>query len=108
MSKVLLGTCQDNQVEVDGLEIPCDVLNFGKGSSSGLVVLTDGLRPKYLTSNHEDISELIDELKSVLNQVVTVLSGLDAVTTTPGSQAANITQINTLLMGLDDVKENLR
>lgn len=94
MSKMLEATCSAiSIVTADGVPVPgAVILSQGKQVSSGVLIL-DGDKAVYLTSNASDIKTLITNVGTLIDQISAVLTGLDAVTTVPGSNAALITAL---------------
>lgn len=109
MSKILNATCSDaGVVTAEGQTVPAAVvLSEGKKASSG-VLLLEGDKANYLTSSASDIKTLISSLVDIINQIATIATGLDAVTNSPGGQAAAITTLQTLKTQLDATKEQLK
>lgn len=109
MSKVLDAMCNAaGVVTAEGQTVPvATVLSEGKKASSG-VLLMQGEKAAYVTSNASDIKDLISSLVEIINQVAVIATGLDAVTVSPGSQAAAITQLQVLKTQLDLTKEQLK
>lgn len=90
MAKILPASCVTNVVTVEGLSIsPVSILSQGTKSSSGIASV-DQDNVTYITSNASDIVDLITNIGTLIDKIVTVLSGLDAVSTNPGSNAATI------------------
>lgn len=109
MSKILNATCNESGVvTAEGQAVPAAVvLSEGKQASAG-VLLLDGEKANYLTSSAADIKTLISSLVEIINQIATIASGLDAVTVSPGGQAAAIAQLQSLKTELDATKEELK
>ena len=108
MSKMLNATCSaSGQVKVGSDLVPgAEILSEGKKQSSG-ILLIDGDLVKYLASSAGDLKSLITSMVSILDQLATVLSGLDSATNSPGAQAANITALQSLKTQLDQSKDLL-
>lgn len=94
MSKMLEASCSAlSIVTADGVPVPgVTILSQGKQLSSGILIL-DGDKGVYVTSNASDIKTLITNVGTLIDSITAVLSGLDAVTTVPGSNAALITAL---------------
>lgn len=107
MSKFFEASCEDGVVTYQGVEVPAEILSAGLGSSTGLLFFQKD-RAFYLPSSASDIDGLIERLVELTTQLETILSGLDAVSTTPGSQAANITQLGVLKDELDESRGTLK
>lgn len=94
MSKILSATCENNVVKVNGVTVDGPViLSQGKKSSTGVLILQGESAPVYVATNTTDIADLITSVTDLLDKVVTSLTALDAVTVSPGSATASITQI---------------
>lgn len=107
MTKIIAADCSGNVVTADGKTVVAEVLSQGTKPSEGVLAL-DGLKAVYLTSNAADIKKLIEDVVAIINQVSVVLTGLDGVTTTPGSNAAGIVVLTTLKTQLNLTKDNLK
>lgn len=107
MSKILDATCLNSQVTVEGTVIEAEIFSEGMKQSSG-AALFEKDKVYYLTSNATDIKELIESLVIILNQIIIITTALDAVTLSPGSATAAITQLTLLKTQLDLTKENLK
>ena len=109
MSKILDATCsEDGEVTAGGVSVEsAEILSEGTKQSSGLLFL-EADKARYLPSSATDIKELIEALVEIVNQIATIASGLDAVTVSPGSQAAAIAQLQTLKTELEQSKETLK
>lgn len=104
---MLDATCENGVVTCEGQEIDAEILSEGMGSSSGAVIVDKGTA-KYFTSNASDIKDLITSLESIIQQVVLIATALDAVTVSPGSATALITQLTTLKTQLGLTKDQLK
>jgi hypothetical protein len=109
LSRVLDATCSaTGQVTAEGIVIPgVEILSEGTKASSGILIL-DGVKAYYLPSSATDIKDLITRLVSIVNQIQTIATGLDAVTVSPGSNAAAIAALATLKTQLDTSKGSLK
>lgn len=109
MSKILSATCDaTGKVTADGVEVVgAIVLSEGKKASSGVAVM-DGDKVWYLTSNATDLKDAIASLVEIINQIATIATGLDAVTVSPGGQAAAIAQLQVLKTQFEQTKETLK
>lgn len=109
MSKILDATCNAvGVVTAEGQVVESAlVLSEGKKASSG-VLLMEGDKARYLPSNATDIKDLITSLVEIVNQIATIATGLDAVTVSPGTQAANIVALQLLKTELELTKEQLK
>lgn len=107
MSKMLESTCESQVVSVGEVTVAADILSQGNKASAGVVIL-DVDKAKYVTSNASDIRDLIVSLVTIINQIVTIATGLDGVTNSPGAQATNIAQLTTLKTNLDNTKDMLK
>lgn len=109
MSKILDATCNaTGVVTAEGQTVPAaEVLSEGKKASSG-VLLLEGDKARYLPSSATDIKDLISSLVEIINQIATIATGLDAVTVSPGGQAAAIVQLQLMKTQLEATKEQLK
>lgn len=108
MAKVLDAECQNGIVRVDGMEVdPALILSEGTKDSTG-IALIDGPEVTYITSNASDIKETIEELTGILNQVITVLTGLDGATDPAGTQAASIASLEVLKSQFEARKDSIK
>lgn len=109
MSKILDATCDAaGNVKVGGLLVPdAIIMSEGKKASSGLLLI-DGHRPRYFPSSATDIKDLIAAVVGIVDQLTIIATGLDAVTTSPGSVAAAITQLGVLKTQLQQSGEALK
>lgn len=95
MSKILPASCVGKVVTTEGHVIsPATILSEGVKSSTG-VALIEKDKVVYVASNATDIKDLITNIGDVITKITTALTGIDAVTTAPGSNAALITLITT-------------
>lgn len=107
MSKVLPATCQAGVVTVEGKPVQATIQSQGTKSSQGFTILDED-QAIYFPNSSDDIKELITSLVAIINQVATIATGLDGATNSPGAQATNITQLQSLKTQLDATKGNLR
>jgi hypothetical protein len=109
MSKILDATANaSGMVTADGVQVVgAIVLSEGKKASSGVAVI-DGDKVWYLTSSATDIKDLIGSMVEIINQIATIATGLDSVTTSPSSQAAAIAQLQLMKTELEQTKELLK
>ena len=109
MSKILSASCSAlGVVTAEGVTVPsATVLSLGKQASTG-ALLMEGDKAFYITSSATDIKTLIQNMVAILNSVITIATGLDAVSTSPGSQAANIVALTVLKTQLDATKDLLK
>ena len=109
MSRILKATCSaQGKVTCEGVEIPeALVLSEGKAASDGLLFIQKN-QVYYIPSSALDIKGLIESLVGIVDKLILISSGLDGVTTSPGTQAANIAELTTLKVSLDQSKEALR
>lgn len=108
MSKILQATCVAGVVTAEGIPVPAaDVLSEGVMASTGILVMDED-NATYVTSNASDIKTMIENLGSLLDQVIVVLTGLDAVTVSPGSMAAAIALLTTAKTTFVATKEVLK
>lgn len=106
MTKVLNANCEAGQVTCEGLDITAQILSLGQKSSSGCVVISDG-RVYYFASSAPDILEVLEKLDDVFQKTIAVLINLDAVTTTPSSASALISELTSLVADLEEKQGDL-
>ncbi len=75
--------------------------------STGLALIEHD-KVNYITSNATDIKDLITNIGTLVDQIVVALSGIDALTTSPGTNAASIALVSTLKATLVAQKELLK
>jgi hypothetical protein len=96
MSKVIAATCVANIVTADSVPVPvATVLSQGISPSSGVLVMDEG-RAYYIPNNSSDLKDVLVSIDAILQQLLLTLTGLDAVTVSPGSNAALITALGLL------------
>lgn len=105
--RLLEAECQGGVVQVEGTTVQAEILSEGIGQSQGAALL-DGNKVLYIASNKQDLKDILDQVGLVIDQIVIVLSSIDAVTTSPGSASAGITAISPLKTQLLALKEVLR
>jgi hypothetical protein len=108
LSRILDAACQAGQVQVQETIVDAEILSEGNRESSGILILDGSRRPVYLTSNAEDIKDLISDLEEIIEQIQTILTTIDGVTTSPGSAAASIVALGVLNTALGATKETLK
>lgn len=85
MTRLFEATCVGGIVMVDGLPIPdAVILTQGTAASEGMLVLNKGIA-YYVTSNTEDIEDLLTKLVSTLGTVTSVLNTIAATFTSVGA-----------------------
>jgi hypothetical protein len=100
--------CEDGVVRVGEIEVPdMPILSEGVAESEGFAFFQAGNKV-YITSSASDLKESLTQLGSILQSVITILTGLDAVTVSPGGQAANIASLTSLKTTFDLIKDNLK
>lgn len=128
MSKMLEATCSAlGVVSAEGVPVPvAEVLSEGAQESSG-VLLLEGEKAKYLTSNASDIkttlSALVDLIEDISSNFTTIASTLTAIgagmtgptTAPPGTLATSVLainnkvlELNAVMADLDDLKDALK
>jgi hypothetical protein len=105
--KVLNATCLAETVTAEGVPVDAEILSEGVASSSG-VLLLDGEVATYVTSSASDVKALITALTAITQKIIEIATGLDAVTVSPGTQAANIVLLTALKVQLDASKDTLK
>ena len=109
MSRILKASCSaQGKVTCEGVEIPeAIVLSEGKAQSDGLLFI-QAEKVYYVPSSALDIKALIEALVGITDKIIAISTGLDAVTVSPGGQAANIAQLMILKVQLEQSGEALR
>lgn len=108
MSKILSAVFEEGFLKIDGKTIaPYTILSAGVKASEGVAVLEEN-QVFYICSNAEDIKDLITNLGNVIDAIQNVLTGLDAVSVSPGSTAALIALVGTAKTTLALQKDNLK
>lgn len=109
MSKIIEATCNAlGIITADEFVVEeAETLSLGTKASTGVLLMEDDL-VKYLTSNATDIQDLINRLVPIVDKISTIASGLDAVTTSPGGQTANIAALQVLKTDLDASKAAIK
>lgn len=109
MSRVLEATCDGaGKVFCEGIHITTAViLGEGTEASEGILVL-DGVKATYIASNASDIKELIEGAASILSSIQSILSGLDGVSTSPGSLAGTIAALTADISAFEATKGVLK
>lgn len=108
MSKVLDATYAGGVVKVESLVIQdAIILSLGLAASATGVLIIDSGKSYFIASSALDIKALITSLVGIIDQIALIATGLDAVTTSPGSAAASIAALNSLKVQLDLTKETL-
>lgn len=109
MAKILEATCSAGVVKVGSLVIdPVTILSLGDAPESTGTLLIDEDKAYYIASNATDIQSLIESMVAILDKIILIATGLDAVTVSPGGQAANILQLTLLKTQLDLTKDVLK
>ncbi len=108
MAKILEATCDAGVVKVGSLVIDnAIILSLGAAPASTGVLIIDGASAFFVASSALDIQTLITNIVAILDKIVLIATGLDAVTVSPGGQAANILQLTLLKTQLDLTKDTL-
>ncbi len=87
--------------------VDAQVLSQGKKASSG-VLLIDQDKARYLTSNATDLHDTISSLGDIIDKISVILTALDAESSSPGGQTANITALGLLKTTLVATKDTLK
>lgn len=86
MSKVLEASAEAGVVTVEGLPITiADILSKGVGSSTGVLII-EGDKAYYLTSNADDLSDTLADTKSAIDKVVQAVNQIATSLTTLNAQ----------------------
>lgn len=107
MNKIVSASCQNNVVTIEGQTVTAEILSQGKKSSQGIAHI-DKEKVVYITSNADDIKKVIQDVTALIQKVIEIVTGLDAASTSPGSQSANIALLTTLKTQFDLTKDNLK
>jgi hypothetical protein len=123
MSKVLRATCEGNTVTADEVTVPAArIQSAGIGVSEGILVL-DGDKAEYITSNASDLDETLEQLISALGDASSGLSAsataINLVGTTAGVPPLVLTplllpinlaasSISSAVSALSAIKERLK
>lgn len=108
MSKVLAASCEAGVVTCEGKVIAgAEILCEGIESSEGVLII-DQEKSYYLANTQPDLKEVIESLVEIITQVGAIATALDAVTVSPGSAAALITQLTVLKTTFETKKDLLR
>lgn len=107
MSKILDASCVAGVVTVEALPIDATILSQGFAESTGVVVLEEE-KATYITSNSEDIEEIITQIGGLIDKIILIATSLDAVTVSPGTAAANIAALGVLKTTFMLKKDNLK
>lgn len=114
MPRAVEATCVAGIVKVGALAVPGTViLSEGVASSSGILVI-DGDKKYYVAKTSPDLKTTLEKLVSVLGQLVTGLTALDAkpvggVGSAPApAAAAVITQLGVIQAEVTALKEALK
>jgi hypothetical protein len=97
MNKIVEATCSAaGIVTIDGKPISeAVILSEGNAASEGIAMI-EGETVTYVTSNATDIKDLITDLESIIQQVITVLTAANGGLTSPGALTAGIASLTTL------------
>ncbi len=106
MSKVLAASCENGVVTVAGQTVDATILGDGIDSSTGILII-ENEECTYLPKSTDDIRNLIDALGTIIEKIALIATGLDAVTVSPGTQAANITSLTLLKTNFVATKDTL-
>lgn len=107
MSKILNATCVGGVVKVGEIIIPgAVILSQGALSSVGILVLDEDMAT-YVASNATDLKGVIEDVASMVQSIVSVLTTLDTAVTM-GANAASIASITTAKTTFLAKKDNLK
>lgn len=113
MSKILDATCEAGEVTADLVPVPeAEILSEGQGASEG-VLLIEGERVRYLTSNASDlktsIEKAIDSIGKIANILTAIGAGMTGPTTAPPpTLGADIIALQAVATELETLKGNLK
>lgn len=107
MSKVLIASCEAGKVTVEGQEIDAQIFSEGVAKSDGILIIDKGQK-YYFAKTSPDTITVIESVVEIMDQLATILTGLDGATNSPGAQSANITQLNVLKTEFDAIKDDLK
>ncbi len=107
-SKIIPATCALSIVTADGVPVVgANILSQGVGASSGILGIDED-RSVYITSNATDIAAAIQNVNSLLTNVIAILTAHDAVTLAPGASAAEIAALTAANVTFLATKEALK
>jgi hypothetical protein len=96
MAKILSGNCAAGIVLAESFPVAtATILSAGLAPSTGVVVMDEG-NATYITSNASDIKDILQQLDSILTQIIAALIAIDGVTLSPGTSTAFTTQLTIL------------
>lgn len=108
LAKALSATCENGIVKVGDLIVDdAIILSLGTAPTSTGVLFIEGAASYFVASSATDIQALIENLVAIIDKIILISTGLDAVTVSPGGQAANIVQLSLLKVQLDLTKDTL-
>ncbi len=113
MSKILDASCVAQIVTVDGKPVATALIQSQGTKSSDGVLLMEGDKQTYVTSNASDIKDLISQVTDLIQLVsdtfTAIGTGMTGPTTAPpGTLPTSITQLATIKSLLTVMKENLK
>ncbi len=108
MAKILEATCAAGEVKVGAITVAdAVILSQGVKSSTGVIALDED-KATYLTSNAEDVADLIETLNDLITTLTTTLTSMDAALLAPGAGTAGIAQLISKNAVLLTQKDNLK
>lgn len=113
MSKILDATCQGRTVTADQIPVPdAEILSEGQGQSEG-VLLLEGERVRYLTSNASDLKTSIEKVVNSIDKIASILTAIGAgmtgsTTAPPPTLAADVAALQAIGTELTTLKGNLK
>jgi hypothetical protein len=112
VSKTLNASCAAGVVTVEGKPIEAEILSEGVGSSEGAIIL-DKEKAFYIASNATDLKTTLEKISDALTKVGETLTAIGAgmtgpTTAPPPTLAANVTEINLIVVELTTLKDALK
>lgn len=108
MAKALEATCEAGIVKVGNLIVDdAIILSLGAAPTSTGVLFIEGAASYFVASSAPDVKTLIENMVAIVEKIALIATGLDAVTVSPGGQAANITALTLLKTQLNLTKDTL-
>lgn len=111
MSKVLVASCENEKVTVEGKEVEATILSQGKASSTGIVVM-DGDKVYYIALMGADLITTLEKTSAALEKIASTLTDIGSGMTGPSTAppptlGTSVAEINAIVSELDQLKDNL-
>jgi hypothetical protein len=107
LTKVIDASCVAGIVTAESLPVNADILSLGLRSSTGALLLDED-KAVYITSNAEDVKDLISMMKDITDKLIEISTGLDAAALVTGTQVANIAALTALSVQLGAMELNIK